>query len=445
MLVTVNDEKSIDISKFSKFIDCIRHVSWILRFISNCRTKNKDDRNYEKNISYSEFLSAKMKLINCIQRDAYEIEMNSLKNGKSISKNSSLHKLDPFLDDNNVLRVKGRLANSELSYDSKHPIIIPRGHFAKLLVRFQHTFMKHAGVDSLITSLRCNYHIIGVRKLCKTIVRECDQCRRHDARPCSQRVAPLPALRVTKAPPFTVTGTDHAGPIFCSDRPSHKFYILIFTCGVTRAIHLEITDSLSVSDTMLAIRRFVGRRGIPSVIYSDNSKTFKSTVHEMQKFYGHTAPKWNFITPRSPWHGGWWERIIRSIKGSLRKTLGSKCVSKIELDTVLIEIEACVNSRPLTFVGNELNESEVLSPSHFLIGRCFHSKLDVNLDQSQVNSEDLKDRMVFRNKVLDKFWNLWSKSYIVNLPPVVKGFQEKCKLDDILKIISEFTRMWLYL
>ena len=427
--VTVTEVKSIDIDRFSNLIDCIRHFSCILRFISNCRIKDPSCRNYEKNFSDSELENAKDRIIYCIQRDAYANEIKNLSSGKSISVNSSLHKLDPFLDDKGLLRVRGRLENSELSYDSKHPIIIPKGHFAKLLVRFQHSLMLHAGVDSLITTLRSTYHIIGLRKLCKTIVRECVQCRRYDSRPCTQRVSPLPALRVTKAPPFTITGTDHAGPVFCLDKPNHKYYILIFTCGVTRSIHLEITDSLSVSDCMLAIRRFVGRRGIPSVMYSDNSKTFHATVNEIQKYYGQTAPKWNFITARSPWHGGWWERLIRSVKTSLRKTLGVKSVSKTELYTILTEIEACVNSRPLTYVGNESNESEVLSPAHFLIGKPFHSKLDVNLDQSSVTSHDIKERMVFRNKLLDKFWSIWSKSYIVNLPPVVKGFKEKCNIE----------------
>ena len=142
-------------------------------------------------------------------------------------------------------------------------------------------------------------------------------CQRHDSRACSQTVAPLPELRVKAAPPFTVTGLDFAGPLFCAYFPSKKFYILLFTCAVIRAIHLELTDSMSVVDCMLAIRRFIARRGLPSVIFSDNAKTFVACVNEMQKVYGHLTPQWKFTVPRSPWWGGWWERLIRSVKSAV--------------------------------------------------------------------------------------------------------------------------------
>lgn len=79
-------------------------------------------------------------------------------------------------------------------------------------------------------------------------------------------MAPLPKGRVTSAPPFSVTGLDFTGPLFCADYPSNKFYVLLFSCGVTRAIHLELTESLSLSDCLLAIRRFVARRGLPSIM-----------------------------------------------------------------------------------------------------------------------------------------------------------------------------------
>jgi len=145
-----------------------------------------------------------------------------------------------------------------------------------------------------------------------------------------------------------VTGLDYAGPLFCIDLPSKKLYILLFTCAVVRAVHLELTDSLSLSDCMLAIRRFAARRGLPSVFYSDNAKTFVSAARQLQQEYGPLSPHWKFIVPRSPWWGGWWECLIRSVKSALRKTIGVKCLSKIELETTIQEIEACVNSRPLT-------------------------------------------------------------------------------------------------
>ena len=132
------------------------------------------------------------------------------------------------------------------------------------------------------------------------------QCRRQDSKACRQPVAPFPELRVKSAPPFTVTGLDYAGPLFCADIPAKKLYILLFTCAVVRSVHLELTDSLSLPDCLLAIRRFAARRGIPSVFYSDNAKTFVSVSHLLQQHYGPLAPQWKFIVPRAPWWGGWW-------------------------------------------------------------------------------------------------------------------------------------------
>ena len=143
---------------------------------------------------------------------------------------SQLFTLDPFLDEAGLIRVNGRLEHSDLTYDSKHPVIIPKGLLAKLIVKSKHVglIMKHAGVVSLITSLRANCYIFVVRKTCKTVIKQCRpiNCQRHHSRPCSQKVAALPKIRVTQC-------------------PSQKFYILLFTCAVIRAIHVELTNYLS--------------------------------------------------------------------------------------------------------------------------------------------------------------------------------------------------------
>ena len=143
-----------------------------------------------------------------------------------------------------------------------------------------------------------------------------------------------------------ITGLDYAGPLFVVDLPSHKLYILLSMCAATRSVHLELTDSLSVPDCLLALRRFSARRGLPSVMYSDNAKTFTSVANKLQNYFGLLSPEWIFIAPT--WWGGWWERLVRSVKSALKKSLGSRCLTKCELETTLIEVEACINSRPLT-------------------------------------------------------------------------------------------------
>ena len=332
-------------------------------------------------------------------------------------------KLDPFLGKDCLLRIKGRLQLSDLSYDEKHPIILPKCHILKLLVRFQHEILKHAGVDTVITSLRNSYWIIGVRRLAKQVKRECVSCQRIDAPACNQNVAPLPELRVQKAPPFTVTGMDYAGPMYCSDLPKKKLYILLFTCAIVRAVHLELTESLHLSDFMLAFRRFIARRGIPTVLYSDNAKTFHGAQVRLLNSFGSLSPKWRFIVPRSPWWGGWWERLVRSVKGALKKSIGSRCLTRVELETTLLEVEACVNSRPLTFAGDNVDNTKPLTPSHFLIGRPAGLISQVNEDVGKVSRNTLTERDLIRQNQLERFWSQWSQDYLRNLPPVIGRFK----------------------
>ena len=132
-----------------------------------------------------------------------------------------------------------------------------------------------------------------------------------------------------------------------------------------RAVHLELVDSLSVEDFILDLKRFEARRGMPSVIYSDNSKTFHASDNFLRKKVGKPLI-WKFSAPLAPWWGRWWERLIRLVKSALKKSLGKSLVTRSQLETVLHEIEACINSRPLTYVGETRNP---LTPSHFLLGR----------------------------------------------------------------------------
>ena len=425
-LVVQNDNHKIDISKYSLLSKVIRIYAYAMRFIKKVRSK---EVKITGKPSLEELEVSKFALIKCMQQEHFQDEIQKLSSNEPLSKKSVLHKLDPFIDEKGILRIKGRLEYAELSYDCKHPIILPSCHLSRLLVKFQHFFLNHAGVNTMISSMRQQFYIFKLRKLCKTVVKECNSCKRHDGQVCRQPVAPLPELRIKSAPPFTVTGIDFAGPIYAADQPSKKLYILLFTCAVIRAVHIELTNSMSVEDCMLAIRRFTARRGIPSYIYSDNAKTFKAVVNVLPSVYGHHAPIWKFICPISPWWGGFYERLIKSVKMSLKKTIGVKFLSRVELETVLFEIESCINSRPLTYISDDTDSSEILTPAHFLLCKDGKSKIDVTSEVPDMTSVDLRDKLVVKNQMIDKFWKLWTEQYLVNLPHVVKGFHSKCSLD----------------
>ena len=224
------------------------------------------------------------------------------------------------------MRIQDRLDLAHtLLYDEKHPILLP-----KCYVKKRHSLLKHAGVNTLITSLRNSFWIVSVRTMAKKICKQCFDCQRQEARPVEQAVSPLPGDRVKRSLPFSVVGIDHAGPLFCSGISGKRLYTLLFTCAVIRAVHIELVDSYF----LLAFKRFSARRGQPSIVYSDNAKTFRAAHNLLQREAEHTGIVWKFSVPLAPWWGGWWERLIRSVKSALRKTLGKRLVTRIQLETI---------------------------------------------------------------------------------------------------------------
>lgn len=411
--------KIFEVERWSKFTKACRVVAWVRRFIFNARNRNRP-RSGEP--TREELGQAKTDLFRQAQRLAFPSEIGLLKRGEKLPKGSPLVRLTPFVDDEGLLRVQGRLQLSELSYEEKHPVILPKDHTSKLLVRFHHLLLKHAGEALLLTSLRASVWIIGLRRLAKTVRRECFPCQRLEAKSCNQVGPPLPGTRVSQAPPFSVVGIDYAGPLFSLDTPGKKLYVCLFTCAVIRAVHLELADNLTSQDFVLAFRRFVSRRGLPSIVYSDNARTFKGSIQSLKSLYGPVCPEWKFIAPRSPWWGGWWERLVKSVKSPLKRSLGTSLCTRCELETCLVEVENCINSRPLTFVGDDVQSYNSLTPNHFL--SCQGLKLDGQVHEDpEAVSLSLRQRIC--KEKTDRFWEIWRTEYLRNLPCSIPKFREK--------------------
>ena len=415
LIAATPGENVFQVERWGKLTKAIRVVAWVLRFIFNSRHKQEDRRLGD--VSYDEMQHARQVLIQQVQQQEFAAEVSALQRGHLVAKSSPLARLTPYLDDEGLLRVQGRLQFSSLPPDEKHPILIPKSHFAVLLMRFQHFIMKHAGVSTLISAVRKSYWVFGLRRIAKRVKRMCVSCQRQDSAACTQPMAPLPEERVNPAVPFAVTGLDHAGPLYCCDTPRKKYWVLLFTCGVVRAVHLELVDALSTYDTVLAFRRLVARRGLPKVIYSDNAKGFVAAPDKILGQFGPLTPEWRFIAPNSPWWGGWWERLVRSMKSALRKTVGGNCLARAELETTLHEIEACINSRPLTFVSDDPDQEKPLTPSHFLLGHDGHYLSERSEPAPIETADDARQRFDLRQSVVDKFWIVWSSEYLRNLPP----------------------------
>ena len=196
-------------------------------------------------------------------------------------------------------------------------------------------------------------------------------------------------VKKTKEEVELTTGVDYAGPISIRLGTPHskmmiKGYIAIFVCFVTKAVHIEVVTSLTTEAFLAALRRFISRQGRPRTIYSDNGTNFQGAANQLhdlykmlqsssqmatvQDFFATEGCDWKFIPPHGPHFGGLWEAAVKSMKHHLRRTLGSHIATYEELCTLLAEIEACLNSRPLCALSSDPFNPTYLSPGHFLIG-----------------------------------------------------------------------------
>ncbi|XP_065195639.1 uncharacterized protein LOC135827045 [Sycon ciliatum] len=192
---------------------------------------------------------------------------------------------------------------------------------------------------------------------------------------------PLPKERVQRSEPFYFTAMDILGPLLFSTEGSqpNKLWVCLFTCLSTRAIHLEWMDDMTTETFLDCLRLFISRRGCPANILSDNAPQFKvaSTIlnnrwakivrdQQVAAFSQHNNLQWKFTTEYAPWMGGVYERMVGRVKRSLRKTIGRQLLTKPKLITLLTEIEATVNSRPLTYVAGEEDFGTIITPAYLL-------------------------------------------------------------------------------
>ena len=214
-----------------------------------------------------------------------------------------------FVDDEGILRCSGRIQYSSLPYDSKFPMLLPNGHyFTKLIIATSHEQVWHNKVHETLTQLRSRFWVIRGRKAVKEIVSKCVLCKRMEGKYYSTPAAPpVPSYRVADDFGFMSIGIDHAGPVFVkniheSDGTMYKAYITVITCTVTRAIHLELSLDLNADSLIRALKRFKGIRGIPALVLSDNSRTFKD--RKVKAFLLRVRIQWRFNVPRAGWWGG---------------------------------------------------------------------------------------------------------------------------------------------
>lgn len=438
------------LKKYSTFTKLQRVVAYCHRFIENCRSKTKKSGP----LSASECDWATISIVRDVQRGAYAEEIESLRKNQTVGGN--LAPLNPFMDDNEIIRVNGRLTHGNLPYHRKYPMILPKNHFVtSLLIILAHLTTLHGGPTLTFSYLRNKFWIPSGLSTVKRYTKSCHRCVRFNARTLSQQMGALPEARINISRPFTHTGLDFAGPIALRTssgrgQKTYKGYICIFICFVTKAIHLEAVGNLTSTAFIASLRRFCSRRGQIKHLYSDNGTNFCGAFkilkglekHEWDKYeidvqqaLTSNGIQWHFNPPAAPHFGGLWEAGVKSVKTHLNR-MGLTSFTYEEFTTILAQIECCLNSRPLCPLNDDPQNLDVLTPGHFIMG----SAPLAPPDESRVDfDEPALTRWQIVQQQVHVFWTRWRSEYLHRLQQRPKWMKTRKNLEigDLVLIKSD--------
>ncbi|XP_058811039.1 uncharacterized protein LOC131675927 [Topomyia yanbarensis] len=348
--------------------------------------------------------------------------------------------LSPYMDDAGIIRSDSRILEALFAaYDTRFPIILPKEHVVtRMLLEWYHRTFLHVNGETVVNEVRQRFYVSTLRTIVRQIARECVMYKANKAVPVIPRIAPLPVARVKAFErTFSYVRIDYFGPIAVRvNRSTAKRWIALFTCLTTRAIHLEVVHTLTTESCKQAIRRFVGRRGSPAEIRSDQGTNFVEANNELRKemiaidgqlaeSFTNTNTRWIFNPPAAPDMAGAWERL-----NSERGDTGYSCDRS----------ESVVNSRPLTFIPLEAEQIEALTPNHFL--------LPSSRGVVQPPKEQAESTMVCRGNwklcqaMLNQSWRRWVREYLPTIARRTKWFEETKPIEvgDLVVIVEEKIR-----
>ena len=422
-----------NLEKFSNWQSAVTAFTMLQRL-----AKKRKKQSILDNIS--ERKQTEIFLIRQLQATRYAEEISSLKNNSLIKTTSSISKLDPILDHENVLRVGGRMKlGTDLTLEEKHPIIIPsKTHLSTLLVRHYHEKISHQGRGMTTARIRmAGYWIVGCSKEVSSTIHKCVVCRKLRFCTQHQKMSDLPPERLSQTPPFTYVGADCFGPFTVKDgRKETKRYGLIFTCLYSRAIHLEVLEDMTTDSFLNSLRNLIAIRGPIRQLRTDRGTNFIGAQREMtkmlenmdnsvKKFYQENSCEFVTNVPHASHMGGVWERMIRTARNVLQKILKDhkSQLRTSSLRTMLYEAMAIVNSRPL---GTVTDTEMPLTPNLLL-----HMKSDVVLPPpGNIEDPDVYSRKqwIKVQALTNLFWKRWKKEYLITLQTRNKWKQKRADL-----------------
>ncbi|XP_055522618.1 uncharacterized protein LOC129716807 [Wyeomyia smithii] len=416
----------------SSYTDLVRLVALLRRFRFNSQACNRQQRKLGI-ISHEELEKSMLVLVRLSQKECFSAELRSLTKYGHVQEWSSIMSLRPQLSSEGLIHVGGRLLHASIPESRKHPFILNHHHPLTLLI-MRHYYLKlfHAGQQLLIASVRERFWPTSIHSLARRVIHECIACFKNKPKVSEQMMADLPPERETPSSPFLKVGVDYCEPFLISypnrkARPV-KCYVAIFVCLAVKAVHLELVTDLTTAAFLAALKRFVARRGKPQVIMCDNATTFVGAKRELMELYklfysqqfqesitkhaGSDGIDFRFIPPRSPNFSGLWEAQVKSFKTHFRKTIGLRTLNVDEMQTALAQIEAVLNSRPMTPVSSDPNDFEALTPGHFLVHRPLTAIPEPDLQGVPFNRLSIWQRA---QSFTQQLWKKWSTQYLSDL------------------------------
>jgi len=447
-------------SKHSSWYMLKKNVAWLLRAKSLLKQKvhKKQTSNLlgSSPLSVDEIRQAERAIVRYVQLQAYNKEFKLIEQGISKSesqkanRHSDIRKLEPILSTDGILCVGGRLRKADIAEEAKYPMIVPKDSvIAKLIVRHYHEATNHSGREHTLALMRERFWIVKARVVVRAELNGCYQCRKRATQVCTQKMADLPADRVTpNKPPFTYVGVDYFGPFMVKQgRSLVKRYGCLFTCLTTRAVHLEVACSMDTDSFINALRRFICRRGPPEILRSDNGSNFVGAERELRQALNNLSQvqiaeclrqkeiTWIFNPPAASHMGGVWERMIRSVRRVLGLLMKEQTLSDETLLTLMCEVESTLNSRPITVVSEDPSDMEPLTPNHLLMMR--------GSPAPAINEVDRRDTYRRRWKQVQYlsalFWRRWIREYLPALQQRHKWNDAKpnLKVNDVVIVADE--------
>ncbi|XP_057677992.1 uncharacterized protein LOC130907200 [Corythoichthys intestinalis] len=437
-------------SDWNRTVQAIARLKRLAKQLTGLKTRSNDTTTVEERKDAEQFI------IKMVQEEVFRDEIKSLKRAKDLQRNKSfeLHKLNPFMDNQGILRVGGRLTQSTLHPHIKHPAILPRGHHvSRLLIKYHHEKIQHQGRGMTINALRSNgIWIIGCSREVSSSIFKCIKCRKFRKCNQGQKMADLPLERMEATPPFTYSGMDCFGPFSVKDgRKELKKYGLLFTCMCSRAVHIEVLDDLSSDAFLNALRCFIAIRGSVSQLRSDQGTNFVGARNEFQELMKGLEQEQlkklgcDFVMnpPASSHMGGVWERQIRTVRSVLTSVLDQSAgrLDSSSLRTFLYEVMAIVNSRPLSTEHlNDPSGPEPLTPNHILTMKSsIIAPPPGDFTRDDLYLQKRWRRVQFLSNV---FWTRWRKEYLLNLQRRSKWNKTRrnTKVDDIVLLQDDCPR-----